>query len=30
MEFNYNRGGDTRGSGLNRGDCVPRAIKIAT
>ena len=30
MEFNYNRGGYTRGSGLNRGDCVPRAITIAT
>jgi len=30
MEFNYNRGGYERGSGLHRGDCVPRAITIAT
>ena len=30
MEFNYNRGGYTRGSGKHRGDCVPRAITIAT
>ena len=28
--FNYNRGGYTRGSGLHRGDCVPRAVAIAT
>ena len=30
MEVNYNRGGYERGSGLHRGDCVPRAITIAT
>jgi len=30
LDFNYNRGGYTRGSGLHRGDCVPRAITIAT
>mgnify|MGYP003139067426 CR=1 FL=1 len=30
MQFKYNRGGYTRGSGKYRGDCVPRAITIAT
>ena len=28
--FKYNRGGYTRGTGSWRGDCVPRAIAIAT
>ena len=30
IEFKYNRGGYTRGTGSWRGDCVPRAIAIAT
>ena len=30
MQFKYNRGGYSRGSGKYRGDCGPRAVAIAT
>ena len=30
INYKYNRGGYLKGSGEHRGDCVPRAISIAT